>query len=310
MNLVDFRSWNLVKFNSSDPLDDCIAELAAVMSMPVGQAGFLLKMVLKHYTLRTGPYPEGMCRSLFNFLVAISSSLRIPVMTTKMDWVIDQLSKTEGLRSVLDYGAGGGRDCIFYSKLGYSVTHADFVSGLTPYVRRRFAVRGMDVTMQDVRDLKDERYDIVNCMDVLEHIYDMEYALADICARLKMGGRLFVFPNFVNSWNGDHVEKNCAYLPFFETLVIAAGLRLVDKTPVNGQVFMYHFVKPFESSIGVQEEREELLPRLYKFSAIQSHAAAVIASEKFSVNRLGDPSEMIDNYSVYRLCRQRLGGKL
>lgn len=307
---MNCRAWNLIKFKSSDPLLDCIEELSAVLGLPLDQAAYLVKIMLENYTLETSPYPEGLDRDLFTFLVWISSSVRIPVMTSKMDWVIDQISKVEKLETVLDYGAGGGRDCIFYANLGYSVTHADYASLVTPYIRRRFSVRSLDIKVVDVRNLADERYDVINCMDVLEHIYDMEYAVADIYARLNAGGRLFVFPNFVNSWNGDHIEKNCGYNGFFELLLVKAGLQLIDKVAINRETTMYHFSKPHGPLGSVDEERARILPHLYRFSAAQSHAAALIATEEFLRARSRDPSKMIDNYGIYRLCMQRLGEPL
>src|ERR1700756_511098 len=47
------------------------------------------------------------------------------------------------------------------------------------------------VDMQDVTRLDpDRRCDIVNCFDVMQLVYDVEYVLADVIARIKEGGHL------------------------------------------------------------------------------------------------------------------------
>ena len=95
-----------------------------------------------------------------------------------------------------------------FAKLAKAVTFADFPDLMTPMVKRRFQLRGLtNIEMRDVRRLDGRRYDIVNCMDVVEHVYDVEDITADLIARLRPGGHLLCWPCFVNHWNGDQSRR-------------------------------------------------------------------------------------------------------
>jgi hypothetical protein len=130
--------------------------------------------------------------------------------------------------------------------------------------------------MNDVRRLDDRRYDIVNCMDVVEHVYDVEYITADLIARLKLGGHLLCWPCFVNHWDGDHIEKNCGYLPHYTDMLLAVGLEPVAPVPPRdfaqqrglkpSYVTLDHLrrVRPISGSIA--DEREAIRKELYRIS--------------------------------------------
>jgi len=288
-NITNYSANSLLNFkqNSNSNMEDIILEISEVLQMDYESAKILTTDVLNYYHFGNTKYPQYLERVLFHLIVHITQPYRIPVMTSRMDSVLNELKLISGLKSVLDYGGGGGKDSIIYSKLGYEVTYADLLSDLTPMVKKRFEIRNLDIAIEDVTLLHPKRFDIINCMDVIEHVYDVEFVVADIVARLTTNGHLICYPCFVNSWDGDHIEKNCGYITYFPKMLSKIGL-VSYKNPmaVNsksakkiteyvldfgrwlyfGKLEIYHLVKIQESNMDIEDEREMYRKKLYQLS--------------------------------------------
>jgi SAM-dependent methyltransferase len=295
-------------YKVDDVFEDSIFELSDVANIEISLAREIQRKSLLSYHFKVEKESPNFDRDVVHLALNFNQKGRIPIMTTRMDWVIEQTKKMSGCKTVLDYGGGAGRDSIIYAKLGYAVTYCDILSNFTEFVRNRFRKRNLEIDVYDVRDLGEQRFDIIHCVDVLEHIYDLEYAVADIFARLNEGGHLIVYPSFYNSWNGDHVEKNCAYRPYFVQLLTNIGLDILSN---NEEV--YHFRKNPQITGSVFDERESTRKRLYEISEILSFSAAKsqidAIHEQLSNNALNEHivNTVIDNLAVFRLSRQRLG---
>lgn len=331
-------SYSLIRYSekSVDVLKDTILETADVLGISNNDADKLVKDVLDYYYYRKKTkLSSSMAHSIFQIIVHITQPFRIPAMTLRMDKFIEELSKFTDLKTVLDYGGGGGKDSIIFSKLGYKVSYADLLNDLTPYVEKRFFLRELDVRILDVRYMNDERYDIINCMDVIEHCYDVEYVTADIVSRLKTGGNLLCMPTFINTWDGDHVEKNCAYRVFYKIMLKKIGLELyqhrtnslIDRIKMfAGKVELYHAIKKVSSSKFIEIERAELRIKLYKMSKRYSfilamscfclYPAVIFFSLPLYISKKGVKlrkdiiavfySHIIDSLAVRRLSSHRL----
>lgn len=153
-------------------------------------------------------YPKGLDRSWYMLIIFVTQPLRIPKMLLRMNDVLEEFGPGGNEKTVLDYGGGGGKDTILYARAGYRVTYCDLIGGLTPLVQKRFKIRGLDqIEMYDVRELPNERFDIINCMDVIEHVYDVEFVLADIAARIKAGGHFVCILHFLIPGMGIMLRK-------------------------------------------------------------------------------------------------------
>ncbi|MDJ0677013.1 MAG: methyltransferase domain-containing protein [Calothrix sp. MO_167.B42] len=325
MNVLETFAWQLLSYKEPDILIDNALELSEIVNISIDEANQMILSVLNNYHFKKSDYPTGFDRNIFSLIVHLTQPFRIPLMTTRMDWVIDQLNNYPDLKypleSVLDYGGGGGKDSIIFSQFGCKVIYSDFVSTLTPYVQKRFSIRGIDIPIVDVRDLEEARFDVINCMDVIEHAYDVEYVTADIVARLKQGGHLVCWPAFFNSWNGDHIEKNCGYLPYFIHMLQQVGIEFCGSS--DGVI---HLVRERPEEGSIKAEREIIRKELYKMSKSLSWQAAVNGIRKLPMGLLKSfifnencfdqcfqeekietqISTIIDNLAIWRLSTHRL----
>ena len=105
---------------------------------------------------------------------------------------------------ILDMGCGGGILTEYLAREGFSVTGIDQSAGALAVARRHAAMMGLPVNylQGDVYNLgfADECFDAVVSCDFLEHIRDLDRALAGMCRVLKPGG-LFVFDTIARNEN-------------------------------------------------------------------------------------------------------------
>jgi SAM-dependent methyltransferase len=318
--------FQLLKYdpNSTGVLPDSIGEISAILNLETGETTQLVERMLDNYHYRIAALPADMPHEIFMFVGMITQPFRIPFMVERMKPLIDRLGAIHA-KDVLDYGAGSGRDTIIFARLASSVTYADLPDLTTAYILKRFEIRNLrNVEMKDVRRLDpDKRYDIVNCMDVVEHVYDVEYVLADLIARLKEGGHLLCWPCFENHWDGDHIEKNCGYLPYFTAMLLAVGLEPVAAVRNDGfaltrglkpsSLQLYHLrrARPVRGSIA--EERETIRRELYRLSLRYSDRTMRWCGAALPLARIfrkhaatGIANNLFDNYAIKRLSAKRL----
>lgn len=335
-------AWSLLRFRDDDRFSDAVEEVSAITGGSSEESRKLVRAVLDWYHDKVAAYPEGVDRTLADLVIHVSQPYRIPIMTERMDLILDRL-KDRAPATLLDYGGGGGKDTIIFARSGFRVTYCDILGTLTPYVRRRFELRGLDADVRDVRDLPDSRHDVINCMDVVEHVYDVEYVVADLIARLRVGGQLLCYPAFHNTWDGDHVEKNCGYGTYFAEMLASSGLRplrhfdpharnsgrlddmLVKIGIRNREMPVFHFERTRPISGNVPEEREEIRHQLYSMSRRYSVGRAALSlfflplvavpalvvpvprlrrKGRNTMERLFANS--IDNLAIWRLSRRRM----
>jgi SAM-dependent methyltransferase len=104
-------------------------------------------------------------------------------------FLISELARwAEGLRSVLDFGAGNGRFALALRERGVEVTAIEPDPLLAESIRARGvpAVAGLEA-------LAEGRVDGVYSINVLEHLEDDRAVLGAFRGRLGSGGRLFLY---------------------------------------------------------------------------------------------------------------------
>jgi len=101
-----------------------------------------------------------------------------------------------GGKRVLDVGCGGGLLSEGLARAGARVTGVEPGEAAVGAARAHLEVSGLDVDYRqgEVGDLVPEEaegFDVVTCMEVLEHVPDPAQVLADCAALVKPGGQVF-----------------------------------------------------------------------------------------------------------------------
>src|SRR5436190_2739612 len=98
-------------------------------------------------------------------------------------------------RDFLDYGSGIGSNAIVFGLAGFRVTLADIADPLLGFAKWRCERRGIAVRTIDLKRQSPEkdRYDVISCFDVLEHIPRPLGALRNMRRGLRPGGILFLY---------------------------------------------------------------------------------------------------------------------
>ncbi len=99
-------------------------------------------------------------------------------------------------RSVLDIGCGGGLLTESLARLGAQVTGIDLSPDLLELARRHAAGQGLQITYREMsaEQLASQQpasFDVVTCMEVLEHIPDPQQVVRACSQLLKPGGHAF-----------------------------------------------------------------------------------------------------------------------
>lgn len=112
---------------------------------------------------------------------------------------------------VLDFGSGVGSDAIRFSEKGYEITFADIPGKTAEFAKYRFKKRNINARfipiVSDTIRLK-ERYDIIICFDVLEHICNPIKILSNLVKHLTDKGVIAI----INCPSDDDGEHPC-HLP-------------------------------------------------------------------------------------------------
>jgi len=89
---------------------------------------------------------------------------------------------------VLDFGAGGGQFAAPLSALGLDITALEPDRGL----QQRLRAQGLHA-VGSTSEVRDESYDYIYTLNVLEHIDDDVAALRSLHAKLRQGGKLLIY---------------------------------------------------------------------------------------------------------------------
>lgn len=120
-------------------------------------------------------------------------------LTRDLDGVVTRRMLTDQPRSaILELGCGTGKNTLFLAQIGERVCALDLTEGMIAHARTKLAqtqVRNVHFTIADLTQpfpCVDDRFDLVVCNLVLEHIADLAPVFAEAYRVLTDGGRFFI----------------------------------------------------------------------------------------------------------------------
>lgn len=113
----------------------------------------------------------------------------------RLGFVIEHASLA-GARA-LDVGCGGGLLSEAMSRKGASVTGIDLAPGMVEVARLHAAEEGLGVdyrvaSAEELAASLAQRFDVITCMEMLEHVPQPRHMLATLAALVRPGGSVFV----------------------------------------------------------------------------------------------------------------------
>ena len=97
---------------------------------------------------------------------------------------------------VLDFGCGSGVMLSFLAKRSKSVTAMDIdlvpLERVKKYIPLAENIQVLDANQVAITQLTPKSFDLINALDVLEHVNDLPHTLSALLNLLKQGGRLVV----------------------------------------------------------------------------------------------------------------------
>lgn len=196
----------------------------------VPQAFFSENLVLNGYNERLCEFYE----KTDAFLYEITTWNRTSHKCKMRDYIVRCLHK-RGIRSgkILMCGDGIGADSFFFAQQGYEVTSFDVSRHEVLFAKKMFEEYHMDVTIVDSLDaLPKESFDVILCLDVLEHLPDPVDAVRNSTKLLRAGGYfIFSSPFYLIGKNWPtHLDSNRKYSGQVRVWEDAGDMKQVDGT--------------------------------------------------------------------------------
>ncbi|TFH40316.1 MAG: methyltransferase domain-containing protein [ANME-2 cluster archaeon] len=296
------QAFDLITFtestNFTELLEDNLNELKALYPNEDD-----LDQKFKEYIKGTST-PEDV--EMYDQFVRISRLYRNQPTISRIQHSIS-IAQEYGCKTIMDFGAGGGTECIAYAKSGLSTTYADRLNlKNSDTIKKRFQLRNLNIKMVNGDNLPQEKYDIISAYDVLEHLYDLEHYLSELLIRLHWDGFFIIYPDFDNiSFNGDHLEKNIVYRDIFQNLLETVGL---EKFMEGTSVDIYRKIKS-DRTLLLYENDGEIKRKLYSF--VKKHCEQVInKSFDHMANQKSAPLKKVTSKFGLTETIRSIGGRL
>jgi SAM-dependent methyltransferase len=125
-------------------------------------------------------------------------------------WIGEVLAAApDAPRKILVYGDGPGFESAYLARCGFDVTYFEVSQLSCKFARRVFELASCPVRMVvDPADLGVKQFDVVVCLDVLEHVPAPEETVAEFATYLRPQGRLIVHAPFYLTAGGYATHLN------------------------------------------------------------------------------------------------------
>ena len=166
------------------------------------------------------------------FLYASITWNRNRLKLAMRDWIHRKLSTLGDVPlRILMYGDGTGFDSFFFAQVGHDVTYLETSFFASNIAKQLFAEADLRIRIiEDLQESADEPFDVVICLDVLEHVPHPESMVADLARVLRDDGHLFVHAPFwyIHPCVPTHLKIHRSYSGTWRRLYGRAGLNPID----------------------------------------------------------------------------------
>lgn len=188
---------------------------------------------------KTGIEPYTWCDALEEFYRHTDTYLtggivwnRKPYKVELRRWIADYLRLHRvGRQQILTVGDGVGFDSLYLSQCGHEVSYSELSEKCIRFARKIFEMAEEPVKVIDnLNNIKPGTYDVVTCLDVLEHVPDPYQVVEQIAGYLRPGGLFIVHAPFyyVSHENPTHLDANRKYSGDISKLYGRHGFALQD----------------------------------------------------------------------------------
>jgi len=156
-------------------------------------------------------------------------------------------------KNVLCVGDGLGFDSFYFAQKGQNVTYYEVEGFSHRFASRLFSpTEGAIKVASKPEEIQKDNFDVVVCLDVLEHVKDVEAFIKQLVSFIRPGGILIVHAPFymIHPSNPTHLKENRKYSGNLE-IYRKFGLSLI-----NGKFFWNPLV--FEKVVGEQKHKTQL----------------------------------------------------
>jgi 2-polyprenyl-3-methyl-5-hydroxy-6-metoxy-1,4-benzoquinol methylase len=125
--------------------------------------------------------------------------------------------------NILTVGDGLGVDSIYLTRAGHNVTYIETSAYAQAFAKKLFADYAKDINiLDDPNQISKNAYDVVICLDVLEHVPDPHEFVKTITSYIKSNGHLIIHAPFyqIHPSTPTHLKSNRKY---------SGSLRLYEK---------------------------------------------------------------------------------
>jgi len=151
-------------------------------------------------------------------------------------------STTVNAKNILDYGCGTGFNLELLRKFG-NVWGVDIEPLAIKYSQSRGFKRVILIDKEKRLPFRDNQFEIITCLDVLEHVDKPDYLLDEFNRILNKGGYLIVFvPAFPILWS--RLDDYSHHLKRYTRKVLKENFSRHDFKPVKIFYFNYLFFIP------------------------------------------------------------------
>jgi 2-polyprenyl-3-methyl-5-hydroxy-6-metoxy-1,4-benzoquinol methylase len=114
----------------------------------------------------------------------------------RLHTAMNYIEKHAPYEKVLDFGCGSGVMLSFLAKHSQQVTAMDIdlvpLDRVKKYIPLAQNIQVLDANQVSISQLTPKSFDLINALDVLEHVDDLRRTLSELLNLLKPGGRLVV----------------------------------------------------------------------------------------------------------------------